>query len=245
MQRSLSLDLPSDRWREENAHEPWVWRAALEAHGAPRAIVDQLRVECPRASLRITAGTPSASEWLGENEPLVARAIASRLTEAAGVVIRERQVFTRFADEELFAYRFDRLVVAKPGSHDWDRFNGRPLPGEAFAPLASMIERGIRRDLEAWGELPPRLKNGEPFLVIVDGGVAVGVPALPGRGGSPQRLPVLVRRGVIALSPLRINGSVYAGHLNSLGFGRAQRALAPQQIDRDAQRRLLALALCE
>ncbi len=201
-----------------------------------------LRVSCPPGRLGISPASPGAMDWLLDHVESIAAVVADKVGTAVPFEIIERAVGVTCRGEDLFAYQFPRLVIAKGGG-DWAGLRDAKLPAEAAGRVLRSIESALRREWTAWNCLPVAL--GDPdvrFMVLADSGRATIIPAIhAGRSGHGKPVNALVRRHLTVLSPWRVTGDFCAGPLAALGFSRMAHTQAPEQLDRDIQRALLTL----
>lgn len=241
MQATALFSLPG-LWVSSHGLEASEWRTRWV--GAGVGSLDDwnhLRVVVAREMLWIIASNPTANVWLMAHIDAIAGVVATTVNDAVPLQVRQRAIGVRTGTEELWAYRFPRLVVAK-GSGDWTpHFAAIPDPG-LLDGLARTIEKGIRRELQAWGRLPSMLDDPRPFLVLSQPGRPVVIPAITAqRSGHGKPVNVLARAHLTVLSPLRLEGEIFVGPLASLGYGRMVRTTAPDMLDRATQTALLGL----
>lgn len=238
MQRSFLFSLPS-ALTDGDASE---WRAAWVAAGiGDYEAWNAQRVVARGERLWIIPSNPVAIDWIMPRLDAIAAVVAARAGDVVPLEIRDRAVSVRAEPDRLHAYRFPRLVVAKGGG-DWQPHFEDTLDPAIGDKIIRSVENALRRELTAWGRLPAFLANGERFLALSAPGRATVIPAVQGqRSGHGKPVHMLVRLNLSVLSPLRIEGDLFAGPLASLGFGRLLRGEAPAELDRATQRSLLAL----
>lgn len=222
--------------RRTEAH----WRAAFVAAGiGTYPDWNQVRVVAVQQLLWLIAGSPAAGAWLNKHIDAIAGAVAGAEGGPVPLELRERAVGVRAGTDQLWAYRFPRLVVTKT-SGDWGRQMTAPLPADEADRLAAMIQSGLRRELATWDRLPAKLADDNaPFLVVTDPGRAIPVAAIgSNRSGHGRPVSVLVRRHVHVMSYWRLEGDLSVGPLASLGYGRLLRASAPDLLSPALQRAL-------
>lgn len=241
MQKSMLFSLPPaiDAVKRPDAT---AWRESFEGAGiGTRADWNNVRVDAGRDKLNLHAGNPDASNFLEANLDAIAGCIAETMSKPVPFEIGERTVGVRAGTDRLWAYRIARLVSEKKG--DFKPHLEIPLSQELRDRLARKIENSIVRELTFWGRLPDVLSDGAPFIAVSDPGRAMIIPAIEsGRSGHAKKVSVLVRRDVFFLSYWRLEGRLYAGSLNALGYGRIDRAAAPEMLSVEMQRQLLKIA---
>lgn len=241
LQKRLAFALPS--LPASQAMDASDWRACFVSLGiGDYREWNALRVGCPPGKLGISPATPAAGEWLAQHVEAIAAAVADRAGVAVPFEILERRARVSVHPDKVFAYQLPRLVVAKGGG-DWAGLReAEPEPALLGRVIAS-IEAALRREWLAWSCLPPALASDErSFLVVSDPGRVTIIPAVHAdRSGHGKPVNALVRRHLTVLTPLRIEGDFCAGPLATLGYSRMAPARAPEVLNRDVQRALLAL----
>jgi hypothetical protein len=241
MQNLALFSLPST-WHLAHPMDAADWRAAwMRAGIGDTHAWNRLRVVCARELLWVISGSPETNSWLDQHMNAIACAVTDVVGDAVAFEVRSRTIGVRASADRLWAYRFPRLVLAK-GTGDWQPHFAHPLDPNILQRMQHVLESGIRRELTAWNRLPDVLDDQNHFLTITDPGRAVIIPAIHAdRSGHGKSVNVLVRSNIIAISPIRIEGEVFAGPLASLGFGRMLRTSAPELLDTSTQRALLQL----
>lgn len=240
MQTTLLFSLPANP--ELAARDASDWRRSwVEAGIGTYDAWNAQRVVARHDRLWIIPSTPAAVAWLQGHLDAIAAVVANTAKDAVPMELRDRAVHVRAEKDRLTAYRFPRIVVAKGGG-DWQPHFEKTLDPAIGQKIVRSIESALRRELTAWDRLPSYLSNNEPFLALADPGRAAVIPAIHGdRSGHGRPVNLLVRLGLTVLSPLRIEGDLFAGPLASLGFGRLLRGEPPAALDRATQRNLLTL----
>lgn len=240
MQKTVLFSLPPaiDAIARPNAA---TWRGTFEAAGiGTRSEWNQIRVDVTHEKLNLYAGNPKANEFIDANLDGIAGCVAETMAKPVPFELVERAVGVRAGTDRLWAYRIPRFVADKDG--DFKPHFETQISDELRNRMVRKIETSILRELDSWGRLPEALTTGAPFLAISDPGKAMVIPAIEsGRSGHGKSVGVLVRRHLHFLSYWRLEGRLFAGALNALGFGRIDRASAPELLTVDLQRQLLKI----
>lgn len=219
----------------------WRHRFVSAGIGALEPEWNRIRVVSLPTALWLIPCDPVAGDWLVSHLDAIAGVVADTTGVAVPLEVRERAIGVRHQDDLLWAYRLPAYVVQKsPG--DWSPHFEKELAPALRDAMARKIERGLRKELSAWGKLPAALDTSDPFLVVAEIGRATAVPAISAeRAHRDKPMLVLVRRYPLLLSYWRLEGELFVGPLASLGYGRLLRIPAPEVLDRYTQKALLAL----
>lgn len=233
-QRTLLFALPENR--PAPRMDASDWRAAfVVADVGQMEDWNKLRVVAVQHMLWVIAGSTQANEWIDLNLDAIAGVVADVCAGPAALEVAFRHVGVRAGGGRLWAYRIPSMVVDKGGG-EWKEHINPPLSEPLVAKLKLKIESSVRRELAIWDALPLALAPDKPFFVVTDPGRGMIVPGIHAdRSGHGKPVNVLLRRHVRVLSPLRIDGNIFAGALNSLGHGRLLRTQAPEIIERATQ----------
>lgn len=238
MQKVLLAALPPaiDATPERDSSQ---WRTIfVDAGIGTYADWNTIRIAAGQRQLWIVAGVPAANAFLEARFDDIAAALANACQAPVPLAVSERDVGVRPCTDKLWAYRIPKLVVGKDG--DWSAHFAPTIDPALKASIERKVERAIRRELDAWGRLPPVLDNDAPFLVMSQPGRAMPIQAITGsRSGHGKPVSILARLQPVFLSYWRLEGQLFAGPLASLGYGRIARTEAPELIDRATQKALL------
>lgn len=217
------------------------WRETFELAGlGTREQWNGVRIDVNRQKLNLYAGNPAANDLLVTHLDGIAGCIADAFKAPVPFEMVDRAVGVRAGTEQLWAYRVPYLVAEKKG--DFAPHMTPQIDASLRERIERKIEQGIRRELEVWGRLPASLADAQAFLAIADPGRAVIIRAIEsGRSGHAKQVGVLVRRNLVFLSYWRIEGRLFVGGLRSLGYGRVDRASAPEVLSVDLQRQLIKI----
>ncbi len=244
-QRTLLFALPEAR--PNPRMDPSDWRAAWVAAGVgPNTDWNQVRVVAVGHLLWVIAGSPRANDWIDSNLDAIAGTVADVCAGPARMEMAYRHVGVRAGQGRLWAYRIPAIVLEKGGGDHWKEHLEVALSPEMSCAVLRKIEDGVRRELQAWGALPLAIIPDKPFFVMLHPGRGMIAPGIHGdRSGHGKPVNVLLRKHVQLLSPLRIEGNVFAGALNSLGNGRLLRMQPPEMLEPSIQSELMNLPIFE
>jgi hypothetical protein len=213
------------------------WQAITEGVG-DQATWEQIRSHVSSRGLCLTNESPDSSDALHQLLSPLAGALAERYG-GCSLSIQQEPVSIEITPDQLWAYRINRYVAAKPSSRDqlWKDEKAVPSgePREDWeGETARRIHNGLCRELAAWGiDLAADDALGdEPLLTVLQAGRPMPMPGL--RGG----LHVLARLGMVVAGHARVDGLLAAGKLARLGFGWLERIPVPREIGAASARRL-------
>lgn len=177
----------------------------------PSAPLDAITVQPSQQTVLLVARTPAASTWMGASLGEVMECVANIAGKELAVTPIQAEVAAHITKER-HLYKIPRLVVERAKrKHNWDDWRNPELAHELRERLVGLIQAGLSDELKTWGCGPLDV----PITLLSDGRPMPICPANGPRG--------MARLGVTFISPVRIDGDLFAGIHTLMGHGAVHR----------------------
>lgn len=171
------------------------------------APMDAITVQPSMQTILFAARTPLASTWMQDNLGEVMGCVADIAGKELAVTPIQTQVMAHSSTDH-HLYKIPRLIVERAKrTASWDDWRKPYLDPDLRERLTEIIRAGLSHELNAWGCRPLHA----PITLLSDGRPMPITPKNGPRG--------MARLGVTFISPVRIDGDLFAGIHTLLGHG--------------------------
>ena len=177
----------------------------------PLAPMDAITVQQSIQTVLFVARTPAASTWMHENLGDVMECVANIAGKDLAVTPIQTQVMAQITPER-HLYKIPRLVVERAKrKSNWEIWRKPDLDLDQRERLTEIVRASLTDEIRAWGCSAADI----PITLVSDGRPMPITPMSGPRG--------LARLGVTFISPLRIDGDLFAGRYTLMGHGALHR----------------------
>lgn len=172
-----------------------------------QAPMDAITVQKSMQTVLFVARTPEASTWMHENLGEVMESVANIAGKELAVTPVQTQVVTQISSER-HLYKIPRLVVERAKrTSNWEIWRKPDLDLDQRERLTEIVRASLSDELKAWG-----CNSIDVPITLVSDGRPMPISPMSGPRG-------MARLGVTFITPLRIDGTLFAGLHTLMGHG--------------------------